>query len=139
MIIVDTNAVFHFFASKKQEGQDMKNVYELDKHWIVPYLFWYELLNVFCSQIKYASMTLERAQELYEMVRVFFYDRVYSSNPQKVLNIAVESECSVYDCEFVAIAIDFGIPLITYDKKILKTFSNIAMTADTFIQKGKDL
>ena len=51
----------------------------------------------------------------------------------KVLNLVAKSTCSAYDCEFVALAQDLGIPLVTMDKQIIRQFSEIALSLETYI------
>jgi len=43
------------------------------------------------------------------------------------------STCSANDCEFVAIAWDLQIPLITVDQQILKDFPDTAFSLDVFV------
>lgn len=52
-----------------------------------------------------------------------------------VLMAISESTCSAYDCEFVALAKEFGLPLVTFDKKILREFSEIAFHPEEFIKE----
>jgi predicted nucleic acid-binding protein len=42
-----------------------------------------------------------------------------------------DSDCSAYDCEFVALAVQLEIKLVTMDKKLLKSFPQlvVALTA----------
>jgi predicted nucleic acid-binding protein len=51
------------------------------------------------------------------------------------MELVASSECSAYDCEFVALAEDLGIPLVTVDKKLLKEFPQIAVSLDEYIEK----
>lgn len=51
----------------------------------------------------------------------------------KVLQLINVSTCSTYDCEFVALANDLDIPMITVDKQILKQFPNTAILLDEFV------
>jgi len=53
----------------------------------------------------------------------------------QVMELVASSECSAYDCEFVALAEDLGIPLVTVDKIILKEFPQIAVSLDKYIEK----
>ncbi len=44
-----------------------------------------------------------------------------------VLNL-VNSDCSAYDCEFVALAKEKNTPLFTMDKKIIQSFPDVAVS-----------
>ncbi len=45
---------------------------------------------------------------------------------QQVLELVQNSDCSAYDCEFAALALRLGVPLVTMDKKLLKAFPGVA-------------
>jgi hypothetical protein len=49
-----------------------------------------------------------------------------------VMQNVEKSTCSAYDCEYVALAEDLGIPLITADKQILRDFPNRATSLRDF-------
>lgn len=48
--------------------------------------------------------------------------------------LAASSACSAYDCEFVALAKDLDIPLVTADKQILTQFPDVAVSLATFVR-----
>jgi len=43
-----------------------------------------------------------------------------------VLDLVASSTCTAYDCEFVALARELAVPLVTTDKQILRDFPAIA-------------
>lgn len=61
-------------------------------------------------------------------------DNEYDVTSLDVLKLAELSECSAYDCEFVALAKDLDIPLITLAKKVLKAFPQYTISLDGYIQ-----
>ena len=61
-------------------------------------------------------------------------DNEYDVISLDVLKLAELSECSAYDCEFVALAKDLDIPLITLAKKVLKAFPQYTISLDGYIQ-----
>jgi predicted nucleic acid-binding protein len=60
--------------------------------------------------------------------------RSYDVSSEKVLELAMQSNCSAYDCEYVALAQDLGVPLVTADKQILKAFPKIAISMEKFVK-----
>jgi predicted nucleic acid-binding protein len=51
---------------------------------------------------------------------------------QTVLALAAESGCTAYDCEFVALARDLRVKLMTSDGEILAAFPKLAVTIESF-------
>jgi predicted nucleic acid-binding protein len=56
----------------------------------------------------------------------------------QVLTIAVNSGCSAYDSEFVALALETGLPLLTYDRKLIDAFPGIAITPGDWLKLTED-
>ncbi len=50
----------------------------------------------------------------------------------EVLSLAAESGCSAYDCEFVALARNLGVSLVTSDREVLKAFPAIAVPLERY-------
>jgi predicted nucleic acid-binding protein len=46
------------------------------------------------------------------------------------MQLVNRSECSAYDCEFVALAKYLGVPLVTADNKLLREFPGIAKSLE---------
>ncbi|MHB8421643.1 MAG: type II toxin-antitoxin system VapC family toxin [Leptospirales bacterium] len=55
---------------------------------------------------------------------------------RSILSLAIESGCSAYDAEFVWVARNLNLPLVTADRKILVSFPEIAMTPEQFLQEN---
>jgi len=54
-----------------------------------------------------------------------------------VLELAVRSRCTAYDCEFVALAKQLGVPLVTSDRQVLAAFPETAVSPDAFASQGR--
>jgi predicted nucleic acid-binding protein len=57
----------------------------------------------------------------------------YDVDSDRVLRLVAGSRCSAYDCEFVALAQELGISLVTIDKQILKDFPAAAVSLANFV------
>jgi predicted nucleic acid-binding protein len=51
------------------------------------------------------------------------------------LELATRSKSSSYDCEYVALAQDLGVKLVTTDKQILREFPKTAVSLEKFAKK----
>jgi predicted nucleic acid-binding protein len=46
---------------------------------------------------------------------------------RRVLELVRDSQCSAYDCEFIALAAQLGTKVVTMDGKMLREFPQLAM------------
>lgn len=52
-----------------------------------------------------------------------------------VLDLAVASGCSAHDAEFVVLAKDLGVPLVTTDQELLEKFPETAINPEAFLAR----
>jgi predicted nucleic acid-binding protein len=56
----------------------------------------------------------------------------FEVNSTQVMSLVSDSSCSAYDCEFVALADDLNLQLVTFDEKIIREFPDIAISPKEF-------
>jgi predicted nucleic acid-binding protein len=56
----------------------------------------------------------------------------YAVPSPAILRLAAGSSCSAYDCEFVALAQDLGVPLVTADRQVVRDFSGTAVALERY-------
>ena len=134
MIVVDTNIIAYLYLESGRSAQ-VERLLEKDARWSAPLLWRSEFRNVLALYIRKNYLSLEEAQEIIREALKLMKGREYEIASFQVLELVASSECSAYDCEFVALAEDLGIPLVTVDKKILREFPQIAVSLDKYIEK----
>ena len=134
MIVVDTNIIAYLYLESGRSAQ-VERLLEKDTRWSAPLLWRSEFRNVLALYIRQKYLTLEEAQEIIREGLKLMKGREYEIASFQVMELVASSECSAYDCEFVALAEDLGIPLVTVDKKIRKEFPQIAVSLDKYIEK----
>jgi len=104
-----------------------------DPDWASPLLWRSEIRNVLTFYVRKRLLTLATSQEIMaqaiNLMSALEYDVVSSD----ALALAADSGCSASDCEFVALARDLGVPLVTVDKQILAEFPNVAISLDAYV------
>ena len=58
----------------------------------------------------------------------------YSVPTERIIKLVLASDCSAYDCEYVALAQDLGVPLVTADKQVLRAFPKTAVSLEKFVK-----
>jgi predicted nucleic acid-binding protein len=135
MIVVDTNIIIYFYLDG--EFTDLaEKAFKKDSHWVAPLLWRSEFRNVLASCMRKKIITLEDAFEMMPEAELLMKGNEYSVMSPHVLQLVKQSNCNctAYDCEFVALARDLYIPLVTMDKKILRHFPGEAVRLDHFVE-----
>lgn len=131
MIVVDTNVVAYFLFENEQSPL-AEGVREVDPFWAAPLLWRSELRNVLVGYLRHEVMSLASAKEYMSDALVLFNGREYEVESERVLDLADSSGCTAYDCEFVCLAEELRLPLVTTDKQILCAFPEIAVSMRDF-------
>jgi predicted nucleic acid-binding protein len=80
-------------------------------------------------------ITLPEAIEIFECAEELLKENGYEINSMQVLSLSHSSGCSAYDCEFVNLAKDLDVLLVTQDKKVLHNFPETAISMSQFLEK----
>jgi predicted nucleic acid-binding protein len=75
---------------------------------------------------------LDDALQLAGEAELLFHGNEYSIPSNRILKLAAGSKCSAYDCEYIALAEDLGLKLVTSDKIILSAFPKLAVHSNKF-------
>ncbi|MFA5800080.1 MAG: type II toxin-antitoxin system VapC family toxin [Candidatus Peribacteraceae bacterium] len=131
MIVVDTNVIAYLFIGGEKTPHARSTLLK-DPAWAAPILWRSEFRNVLTMYLRQGRLLLPDAFELVREAESLLSGSEYQVESGNVLDLASSSRCSAYDCEFVALAQELGVPLVTSDKRILEDFPSIAVSMDTF-------
>jgi predicted nucleic acid-binding protein len=132
MIVVDTNIIGYLFITG-EFSDEAEKVLIKDPHWSAPLLWRSELRSVLALYMQKNILSLEETKEIMESATQLMENNEYDVASDQVLELVVSSALSAYDCEFVALARDLGVKLVTTDKAILKSFPEFSITPKGFV------
>ena len=72
-------------------------------------------------------MTFDQACSLQREAESLLAGAEFAVDSSAVLELVRDSDCSAYDCEFIALAIKLNTKLVTVDKKLLREFPTRAI------------
>ena len=125
MIVVDTNVLAYLWLPGERT-KAAERLLKKDPDWNAPILWRSEFRNVLAGCLRRGDVSLETALQIVEGVEGQMRGREFSVPSPQVLARVEESECSAYDCEFVVLADELGVSLVTSDARLLKSFPAVA-------------
>jgi predicted nucleic acid-binding protein len=109
--------------------------WRLDSDWIAPVLWRSEFRNTLAGAMRQRSLTVESALEIANLAEAMMAGNELIVSTEIVMRLIAGSNCSAYDCEFVALAEEQNVPLVTVDRAVLRAFPKTAVALDRFAQR----
>ena len=132
MIVVDTNLIGYLYLENSSSLLAEQALLK-DPEWAAPILWRSEFRNVLALYLRKHWLSLDESREIMSEALQLMADQEYEVDSEEVLRLVMQSTCSAYDCEFVALARELGTSLVTVDKQILKEFPQLAISLVAFV------
>ena len=124
--------IYYINDERSQQAEDLLSN---DPEWTAPDLWLSEFRNVLSLYLRKNLLTLDEILFILQQAEALLAHNEYKVASAEVMGLVNSSNCSAYDCEFVALAQHLDVRLVTVDKKIIKDFPNIAIALEDFLQK----
>jgi len=125
MIVVDTNVLAYLWLPGDRTAQ-AERLFRSDPDWNAPLLWRSEFRNVLAGCLRRGDVKLETALQIADEAEGQMRGREFSVPSAQILACVEASDCSAYDCEFVVLAEELGVPLVTADARLLRSFPAVA-------------
>jgi predicted nucleic acid-binding protein len=125
MIVVDCNVLAYFYIPSLKFNDAVHTLLEEDTDWIAPRLWRSEFRNILLKYVKSGSMTISRAQRIQSEAEELMLENEHDVDSDEVIELAAQSGCTAYDCEYIELAKRHGLKLVTADKKLIAAFPSI--------------
>ena len=126
MIVVDSNVLAYLYLPGEHTAR-AEALLEQEPDWAAPVLWRSEFRNILAGYLRRKMLTFDQACSLQSEAESLLAGAEFEVDSQTVLELVRDSDCSAYDCEFVALARKLNTRLVTVDKKLLRAFPAHAM------------
>jgi predicted nucleic acid-binding protein len=121
MIVVDSNVLAYLYLPGDYTA-DAEKLLERDPDWAAPLLWRSEFRNILAGYMRRKTLTFDQACRLQAEAERLLAGAEFEIDSRLVLELVRDSDCSAYDCEFIALAMKLNSKLVTEDKKLLRAF-----------------
>jgi predicted nucleic acid-binding protein len=133
MIVVDNDVISYFWIRMDTERAPLaQDVRARDPDWVAPRVWRSEFRNVLRSYMAGDYMTLAEAVEYARMAEEDLHGSTRSVSTRRVLQLVDETDHSAYDCEYVALAQELGVMLVTGDRAVADLFPDTAVLLEDY-------
>jgi len=126
MIVVDSNVLAYLYLPGEYTAA-AEALLEQDSDWAAPILWRSGFRNILAGYLRRKAITFEQANSLQREAESLLEGAEFEVESLAVLELVRDSDCSAYDCEFIALAMKLDTKLITMDKKLLRAFPKRAI------------
>ena len=126
MIVVDSNIVAYLYLPGDRTAS-AEALLEQDPDWAAPVLWRSEFRNILAGYMRRKTITSDQACSLQSEAESLLAGAEFEVDSSAVLELVRDTDCSAYDCEFIALAIKLDTQFVTVDKKLLREFPTRAV------------
>ena len=126
MIVVDSNVLAYLYLPGEYSTA-AEALLEQDSDWAAPILWRSEFRNILAGYLRRKAITFEQAISLQREAESLLEGAEFELESLAVLELVRDSDCSAYDCEFIALAMKLDTKLVTMDKGLLRAFPKRAI------------
>ncbi len=126
MIVVDSNVLAYLYLPGEYTAI-AEALLDHDPEWAAPVLWRSEFRNILAGYMRRKALTFEQACALQREAESLLAGSEFEVDSLTVLELVRDSDCSAYDCEFVALAMKHATKLVTMDGKLLRAFPELAV------------
>ena len=125
--VLDTNVVAYYLLGTEPFVEEVRQFWRTVEEACAPAHWEAELANAVWMAVRTGVLPTEEGHQKLDLAARLGIESVPSRSLwQPALTRAMSSGAAVYDTLFVELAVQRNLPLATFDKKILKTFPEIA-------------
>ncbi|MEO0795429.1 MAG: type II toxin-antitoxin system VapC family toxin [Verrucomicrobiota bacterium] len=135
MVIVDTGPLAYLLLPGEQT-ELAQRAYKKDPSWGSAPLWRSEFRNLVIRYIRERRIEQKVADEILKVAEDRMHPRQYNVESDAVIDLALETGLSAYQCEYLALARDLNVPLVTTQPELVKAAPTLAISLEDYVARG---
>ena len=134
MIVADST-LLAYLLRPGDKSAICDEIFLKDPDWAVPLICRSEIRNILTLYMRHERMSLNQALATMEKAECVWRDHEYAVPSTSVLELTHKHTITAYDGEFIVLAQELGIPLLTFDKAVRRMFPRIAIDPAAYLKQ----
>jgi predicted nucleic acid-binding protein len=133
VIVVDSNVIAYCWLNGSMTAL-AQGVRVKDPDWHVPVLWRSEMRSILAGYLRDRSLSVAQARRVMRQVEEALTGCEHLVSSDAILKLIETTRLSAYDAEFVALAEELSVRLVTEDKAVLKACPEAALSMEAFLE-----
>lgn len=133
MIVADTNLVSYLLIDG-QHTRPARRVWAKDARWVLPPLWRSEYLSVLATSVRAGVLDRDQALAAWRAGVRLLGRSEHQPDGEAVLSMALDHGVSAYDAQFLVVARDLGVPLVTADRRLRAAAPGLTRSLTGFVR-----
>ncbi|HEX5315387.1 MAG TPA: type II toxin-antitoxin system VapC family toxin [Candidatus Kapabacteria bacterium] len=134
MLIVDANILAYLVIEGERSNQ-ARALLQKDYDWHSEAFIFVELTNILATSLRLERVNFEYCRMVLERAEAFMGSTVHLTSHLEVIRTAHEFRISAYDARYIALAREFGTPLITEDAKLRRAVPRLTISLNDALEQ----
>jgi len=136
MIVVDVNTIAYLWIPGELTAL-AESALARDPQWVSSVLWRSEFRNILAGYLRRGDLNAAAVERCLDGAESQLAGHEYIIPSSLVMEKVKASACSAYDCEYVALAQDLNVTLVTSDKQILNQFPKLTTSLRAFAETAQ--
>ncbi len=133
MRLVDTN-ILAYLLIEGERSDEARALLRKDSDWHSERFIYTELTNVLSTYLRIGPFQFQDCKVAMERAEQLMENNLHQASHLDVIRIAEEFRISAYDARYIALAREFGIPLITEDAKLRRAVPSLTVSLNDALE-----
>jgi len=131
MIVVDASVVAFLFIDGEESGI-VRKLYQRDPEWVTPPILNHEMLTILAA-VGSMEGDSTAVEAIWREVRGVLGTRQQIPDPVRSLRLAVELGISGYDAQYLALAAQLHLPLLSCERRLLDALPGRVVNPESYL------
>jgi predicted nucleic acid-binding protein len=131
VIVADVNLVLYLLIDGPFTAA-ARGALRRDDAWVAPPFWRSEFVNVLATNVREGHFSLDQALAKLSVADLLVEPSKQPIDDRQVIGLSVQTRVATYDCVYVCLARALGVPLVTGDRTVLRTFPNDTVSIENF-------
>lgn len=134
MLLVDAN-ILAYLLVEGERSDEARELLQKDSNWHSEAFIFIEVTSVLCTYLRNGPLRFKDCEIALQRAEALMENNLHLVSHLEVIRTAQEFRINAYDARYIALAREFGTPLITEDAKLRRAVPRLTISLNDALEQ----